>query len=131
MVLGRASGVEREAELLKALAHPVRLLLLDALTQSEECVCHLAFLLRRPQPYVSKQLAELREAGLVTDRRKRQRIFYRLAEPNVVALLSAARALSGRAQAGTRQSLPGCPCPRCRQVPAEEAAAHPSGGCRR
>lgn len=107
------SAVDREAELLRTLAHPVRLALLEALGQGEECVCHLTALLDRPQPYISKQLAELREAGLVLDRRDAQRIYYRLADPRIVGLLEAARALSGRPSPSGRQTLPGCSCPRC------------------
>ncbi len=58
--------------------------------------------------------AELRGAGLVVDRRDGVRIFYRLADPRVSALLADVRVLSGREPppAG-RRSLPGCPCPRC------------------
>ena len=106
--------LERETELLRALAHPTRLALLETLSQDEECVCHLSYLLSRPQPYVSKQLAELREAGLVVDRRDGMRIFYRLADPRVSALLEDVRALSGRKPLSPgRRNLAGCPCPRC------------------
>ena len=106
-------GMEREAEFMRALAHPGRLVILETLSQGEECVCHLSALLERPQPYVSKQLAELREAGLVDDRRDGQRVYYRLAEPRVAELLAAARALSGRPASVARRVVPGCACPRC------------------
>ena len=109
-----AAAVEARAELLKALAHPVRLGLLEELVREEECVCHLSALFGRPQPYISQQLAELRDAGLVVDRRDGQRVFYR-ADPRVAVLLDAVRELVGgvdRPQ-GPRQPLPGCPCPRC------------------
>ncbi len=108
-----AEPFEREAELLKALAHPIRLVILETLSLGEECVCHLTALLNRPQPYVSKQLAELREAGLVIDRRDAQRIYYRLADDRISELLEAARALSGRTETAIRESVPGCSCPRC------------------
>ena len=106
--------MQKEAELLKALAHPVRLALLEGLCEGEECVCHLACLVDRRQPYVSRQLAELREAGLVADRRDGLRIFYRLANPGVAGLLEAARVLSGRPAPSGRRSLADCPCPRCK-----------------
>ena len=48
--------LERDAELLRAVAHPTRLALLEAVSEGEECVCHLSCLLGRPQPYISKQL---------------------------------------------------------------------------
>ena len=105
--------IEREVELLKAVAHPLRLVLLEALSQNEECVCHLSTLLDKPQPYVSKQLAELREAGLVIDRRDAQRIYYRFADPRLAEVLAAVRTLTGRTSINTSEALPGCPCPRC------------------
>ncbi len=113
MAVAQLGALDHEAELLRTLAHPVRLTLLEALSQGEECVCHLTALLGRPQPYVSKQLAELREAGLVTDRRDAQRIYYRLADDRITELLEAARVLSGRSTAAIRQTIPGCSCPRC------------------
>jgi len=113
MVIAQVDALDREAELLRTLAHPVRLALLEALSQGEECVCHLTALLDRPQPYVSKQLAELRESGLVSDRREAQRIYYRLTDERVTVLLEAARALSGRAAVTSRRTLIGCSCPRC------------------
>jgi len=105
--------LEREAELLKAIAHSTRLALLETLSEDEECVCHLSYLLNKPQPYISKQLAELREAGLVLNRRDGMRIFYRLADPRVASLLEDARVLTGRRAVTGRRNLPGCPCPRC------------------
>lgn len=51
------------ADLLKAIAHPERLRLLAALRDGNQCVCHLTALLEKRQPYVSQQLAYLREAA--------------------------------------------------------------------
>lgn len=106
--------MELQAELLKALAHPFRLRLLEELAREEECVCHLSALFDRPQPYISQQLAELRDADLLLDRRDGQRVFYRLADDRVL-LLNLARELTGsHAQSlGPRQSVQGCPCPKC------------------
>lgn len=104
---------EREAALLRAMGHSARLLLLESLCHGEECVCHLTNILDRPQPYVSKQLAELREAGLVADRRDGQRIYYRLNDPRVAEVLKATMDISGRAFAPERRHLEGCTCPHC------------------
>ena len=113
-MVANADPLERDADLLKAIAHPTRLALLETLSQDEECVCHLSYLLHKPQPYVSKQLAGLREAGLVQDRRDGMRIFYRLADPRVRSLLEDVRVLSGRKPLSPgRRNLMGCPCPRC------------------
>jgi DNA-binding transcriptional ArsR family regulator len=114
----------RETEVLRALAHPARLAVLSALASGEACVCHLSALFARPQPYVSKQLAELRAAGLVRDRRDGQRVYYRLASPAVATLLAAARDLGGAA-AALPEVAAGCPCPKCeghRGVPSSGAS---------
>ncbi len=91
-------AVDRAQELFQVLAHPVRLRLLLALCGGEECVCVLTARLGRPQPYVSQQLAELRQAGLVVDRRDGRRIFYRLADARVCSVLVAAGLCSERAE---------------------------------
>ena len=106
-------AIAREAEMLKAVAHPLRLALLEALSQNEECVCHLSVLLGKPQPYISKQLGELREAALVLDRRDGQRIYYRLADSRLAEVLAAVRNLTGRPPIETPRALADCPCPRC------------------
>ena len=110
---GTVSRLEREAEILKALAHPTRLAILETLSLAEECVCHLSYRLAKPQPYISKQLAELREVGLVIDRREGMRTFYRLADKRIETLLESSRAISGRIIPIERENLTGCPCPRC------------------
>ncbi len=111
-----------QAQILRILAHPVRLRILGILARQEACVCHLETLLHRSQPYVSKQLAVLRDAGLVTDRREGTLIFYRAANENLVAWLNMGRALlrdeSGLPLPDAPASPPvveGCPCPRCQR----------------
>jgi DNA-binding transcriptional ArsR family regulator len=83
-------------------------------------VCHLTAILGQRQPYVSQQLAALREAGLVTGRRVGTLIFYRPADERVAVLLEhgkkLARALSGQELSFPEvreQALENCPCPRC------------------
>lgn len=63
----------------KALAHPTRLRILNLLLEEPLCVCELEALLRLPQPMLSRHLAYLRAAGLVTDRRAGIRVHYSLA----------------------------------------------------
>ena len=118
--MARASeAYQRQAVLLKALAHPTRLQILDILSQDEACVCHLTAVLRQRQPYVSQQLMILREAGLVADRRDGVMVYYRLADPIVAETVRATRALlSAKGEAVEFPPVPappvvGCPCPRC------------------
>lgn len=105
-------------EITKALAHPVRLQILDMLRGGEACVCHLEAVLGQRQAYISQQLARLREAGLVVDRRDGLNVFYALADESVAGLLDALHAaavsVSGEALRLPRVAASAsCTCPKC------------------
>ena len=112
---------QAEADVYQALAHPVRLAILEVLRRDEECVCHLTALFRKPQAYVSQQLAVLREAGLLVDRKDGVRVYYQLRDPRIGELLDGVRAILGTRQlnllglvAGNgRVPVNGCECPKC------------------
>lgn len=67
------------ALLFKALSDPTRLRLLGLLAEGEVCVCFLCEALKLVQPTVSRHLAYLKRAGLVTARREGQWSHYRWA----------------------------------------------------
>ncbi len=69
---------------LKAIAEPNRLRILNLLLEEPLCVCELEFLLDLPQPLLSRHLAYLRSAGLATDRRLGMRVQYSMAKGNPV-----------------------------------------------
>lgn len=69
---------EARARIAKALAHPSRLMILDALEGREACVCDLTELVGADQSTVSKHLAVLKQAGLVEDRKDGVMVFYKL-----------------------------------------------------
>ncbi len=69
---------EARARIAKALAHPSRQLMLDALAEGELCVCELTELVGADQSTVSKHLGVLKQAGLVQDRREGTMVMYRL-----------------------------------------------------
>ena len=115
-----ANGYKAQAQLFRALSHPVRLRILEILGRQEACVCHLTAILGQRQPYVSQQLSTLREAGLVTDRREGTLIYYRLAGGGLAQLLDAGKTLvqdmNGEALAFSPvppEMLDNCACPRC------------------
>jgi ArsR family transcriptional regulator len=87
--------VEREHAVFRALANEDRLRLLEALRGGERCGCELMVILDAPQSTVSTHLRKLREAGLVTNRRKGKWNFYRIADAGVIDLLDLAAALRG------------------------------------
>ena len=113
------------ANLLKAIAHPARLRILNALSEDEECVCHLTVLLRQRQAYVSQQLMFLRQAGLIEDRKDGLRVYYRLKNPGVIAVLDAVNKLTGVISITPESKvIAACPCPKC------ESAGQREGGKR-
>ncbi len=74
--------------LLKALAHPVRLHILDLLGQEELEACEIAN--RFPgfdRTTISKHLAKMRDLGIVLDRREGVNIKYRLPRDSILPLL--------------------------------------------
>jgi ArsR family transcriptional regulator len=72
------------AEILKCLAQPRRLMILDCLRAGEKSVGELAELLGVPQPNVSQHLAALRAQDIVATRREGNTIFYSLVNPTIV-----------------------------------------------
>jgi DNA-binding transcriptional ArsR family regulator len=101
------------AALFSVLSHPVRLQILDILLRSDECVCHLEAVLHRPQPYVSQQLAVLRDAGLIVPYKEGLNVFYRLANPALVASILALAGQPGQDNLRARQWVEACVCPKC------------------
>jgi len=73
------------AEILKALAHPVRVMIVQALTQGDRCVCELNELADLDQSGISRHLAMLRKTGIVTDRREGMKVFYHLESPCILS----------------------------------------------
>ncbi|WP_425500143.1 ArsR/SmtB family transcription factor [Propylenella binzhouense] len=76
------------SDLLKALAHESRLLILCLLAEGEKSVTELEQLLTLPQPTVSQQLARLRFDRLVNTRREGRTIYYSLADAEVSVVIS-------------------------------------------
>jgi ArsR family transcriptional regulator len=66
------------AKIAKAMAHPSRLLMLEAMEGKERCVCELTELVGADQSTVSKHLAVLKHAGLVEDRKEGVMVYYRV-----------------------------------------------------
>lgn len=96
------SRYKAQARVLKALAHPSRLLIVDELSRGERCVCELTELVGAEMPTVSRHLALLRAAGIVEDERRGTQVFYRLKAPCVTNFFKCLEALE---QAQRREVL--------------------------
>jgi len=70
---------EARAKIIKAVAHPTRLFLVDELARSgERCVCELTEMVGADMSTVSRHLAILKGVGIVEDERRGAQVFYRL-----------------------------------------------------
>ena len=75
---------EWKAKVIKAMAHPSRLAMIDELAQGEKCVCELQKIVGADITTVSKHLSLMKRAGLVEDRREGLWVYYRLKVPCIL-----------------------------------------------
>jgi len=72
------------AKVMKALAHPTRLFVVDQLADGPRCVCELTEMVGDDVSTVSRHLSVLREAGIVDDDKRGNQVFYSLSVPCVL-----------------------------------------------
>ncbi len=83
------AAYEARAKIIKAVAHPTRLFIVDELSKNDErCVCELTEMIGADMSTVSKHLAILREAGIVEDEKRRSMVFYRLRVKCIIDFLN-------------------------------------------
>lgn len=69
---------EHRARVLKALAHPTRLFIVDELSRGERCVCELTDMIGADVSTVSRHLSILKNAGILQDEKRGLQVFYNL-----------------------------------------------------
>jgi ArsR family transcriptional regulator len=75
----RQAKYEARAKIVKALAHPTRLMIIDELAErGERCVCELTELVGSDMSTVSRHLSQLKNAGLIEDQKRGTMVYYRL-----------------------------------------------------
>ena len=94
-----------KAEFFRALAHPLRIRILEALVRGERSVQELQDTLHLPQPLVSQQLAVLRGKNVVAARKEGNVVRYALRDPLVGELLTVARQIFNNHLVGTQGLL--------------------------
>jgi ArsR family transcriptional regulator len=94
-----------KAEFFKALGHPLRIHVLELLSEGERSVSDLLEHVDVEQPYLSQQLAVLRRAGFVVARREGAHVLYALADPRVAELLAVSRQMLIDMVTATRDEL--------------------------
>ena len=75
---------KKRAEIIKAMAHPARLIVLEALKNGERCVCELNKLVELDQSTLSRHLSVLKNSGIISDEKRGLNVFYKLRCPCVL-----------------------------------------------
>ena len=81
--------LDAKAKILKALAHPTRIMIIEKLSEDGECcVCELVELANADFSTVSKHLTVLKQAKIVSDEKRGQQVFYTLRMPCSVRFMN-------------------------------------------
>ena len=81
---------EAQAEYFKALSHPVRIKIVHYLEQGERCVCEIVPYIKEEQSNVSRHLAALKRAGILSSRKEGVSVYYSIKDENVYKMLNIA-----------------------------------------
>lgn len=85
MDVNAQARLQARAKIIKAMAHPTRLFLVEELAKGERCVCALTRMVGADMSTVSKHLAVLKAAGILDDARRGNQVFYTLRCPCVLS----------------------------------------------
>lgn len=94
-----------KAEFFKALAHPLRISILDALRDGEKTVAELSEEFEVEQANASQQLAVLRHKNIIVARKAGANVYYSVRDPSIFKLLDTARDIFNSHLAGVRSML--------------------------
>jgi len=84
---------EAQAAVIKAMAHPTRLYIVDRLSKGEKSVLELTEMVDADVSTVSKHLSVLKNAGILNDDKRGTQVFYRLAMPCVLGFFTCVRSV--------------------------------------
>ncbi len=79
---------QAKAKIIKAMSHPTRLFIVDELSRGKRCVCKLTEMIGDDISTVSKHLSVLKNAGLVSDKKRGTQVFYSLRCPCILDFFS-------------------------------------------
>lgn len=96
---------EARAKIIKALAHPARLMIVDELVdKGERCVCELTELIGTDMSTVSRHLSQLKAAGILEDERRGKQTYFRLKVKCLTSFFGCVEAVL-RSNAASHQEL--------------------------
>jgi ArsR family transcriptional regulator len=96
MTVATQAEYKAQARIIKALAHPTRLFIVDELSRGERCVCELTKMIGVEMPTVSRHLSQLKTAGILEDEKRGSQVFYRLRAPRVRELFKCIKAVQAK-----------------------------------
>lgn len=94
-----------KAEFFKALAHPIRIRILDSLRDGEKGVNELSEILNIEPANVSQQLAILRMRNIVIGRKTGSNVYYSVSDKTIFRLLDVAKEIFNNHLVGVRDML--------------------------
>ncbi len=79
---------EKQAEIAKAIAHPLRIAIIDFLKDGEQCVCDIAEYIGSERSNVSRHLSVMVSAGILEYRKEGLKVIYKLKAPCILDFFS-------------------------------------------
>ena len=79
---------EKQAQIVKAIAHPLRIAILDFLKDKEQCVCDIAENIGSERSNVSRHLSVMVNAGVLESRKDGLKVIYKLKTPCILEFFS-------------------------------------------
>jgi DNA-binding transcriptional ArsR family regulator len=89
--------IELKAEILKAMAQPTRLRILECLRKGEKCICEIVPAINGEQSNISRHISLMQRCRLVTTRKDGVRVIVKVKDPKIFAVLDGiSQILQGR-----------------------------------
>jgi DNA-binding transcriptional ArsR family regulator len=85
--------LELKAEILKALAQPTRLKILELLRNGEKCICEIVPALNGEQSNISRHISLMQKSHLVTTRKDGVRVMVKVRDPKIFDILDRVSAI--------------------------------------
>lgn len=79
---------QKQAEITKAIAHPLRIAIIDFLKDGEQCVCDIADHVGSERSNISRHLSVMVKAGVLEYRKEGLKVIYKLKTPCILEFLS-------------------------------------------
>jgi len=86
-------AIQMKAEILKALAQPTRLKILECLRGCEKCICEIVPAISGEQSNISRHISLMQKSGLLTSRKDGVRVMVRVRDPKVFDILDKVSAI--------------------------------------